>query len=85
MLDMDGWVQKGTNAAPLAVHTLFRPVDPSDPLPRDDPTSLRKLDGEGTPDERKIIIGWLVDTRLLRIFLPGEKATEWIRELKRIL
>ena len=32
MLDMNGWVQKGTNAFPLAVHTLFRPVDPSDPL-----------------------------------------------------
>ena len=85
MIEKDDWVEKGSNAAPLAVHTVFRPKDISDPLPRDDPASIRKLDGEGTPDERKVILGWLVDTRLFKIFLPGEKASEWIREINRIV
>ena len=85
MLDLGNWSKKGSNAAPLAVHTLFHPTDENDSLPRDDPASIRKLDGEGTPDERKIILGWTVDTRLLRIFLPGEKATKWLREIKQIL
>ena len=53
MLAGDDWVKRGQNAAPLAVHTLFRPATGTDPLPRPDATSKAKLRGEGTPDERK--------------------------------
>jgi len=74
MLDTGSWIQKGSNAALLAVHTLFRRTSDSDPLPRPDAASIRKLIGEGTPDEIKIIVGWVVNTRLFRIFLPIEKA-----------
>ena len=73
MLDMNSWVQKGANIAPLAVHTLFRFANPSDPLSRDDLTSLRKLDGDGIPDERKITLGWIVDTKLFESFFRGGK------------
>ena len=31
----ENWVKKGVNAAPLAVHALFRPVDENDALPRE--------------------------------------------------
>ena len=33
VLDMKGWVEKALNAAPLVIHSLFRPTDTSDPLP----------------------------------------------------
>ena len=85
MLDEGGWLLKGANAALLAVHTFFRPTTNSDPLPRPDAASIRKLIGEGTPDEKKTILGWFVDTRLFRIFLPLEKANEWIHSIKSIV
>ena len=70
------WVPKGQNIAPLVVHTIFRPTNDSDPLPRADATSIPKIDGEGTPDENKIVLGCLLNTRLFRIFLPYLKAKD---------
>ena len=48
MLDTHKWAEKDQNAAPLAVHTIFRPTNNADPIPRDDVTSIRKLELEGT-------------------------------------
>ena len=73
------------NAAPLVIHSLFCPLSKSDPLPRDDSISKSKLQGEGTPDERKIVLGWMLDTRRFRIHLPTEKDTEWISKIKQLL
>lgn len=41
--------------------------------------------GEGTPSERKTVLGWLICTRALRIFLPEEKARFWTHEIKTII
>ena len=57
-------------AVPLAIHTLFRPLDKLDPVPRDDPLSLRKLSAESPLEERKTVLGWIVDTRLFKISFP---------------
>ena len=76
MLDISDWVKRGQNAALLAIHTVFRPTQADDPIPRDDATSIRKLKGEGTPDEAKIVLGWIIDTRLFRIYLPKEKTSD---------
>ena len=46
-VDIQGWVAKVLNTAPLAIHSIFRPTKESDPLPRDDSISKRKLKGEG--------------------------------------
>ena len=78
------WVARAQNAALLAIHTVFRPRDPRDPLPREDTTSIRKLRGEGTPDERKIVLGWLVDTRKFRVYLPRPKALDWLQQIDEI-
>ena len=85
MIEENDWVDRGQNAAPLAVHTLFRPVDKTEQIPRDDPASIRKLEGEGTPDEKKTLLGWEVDTRRFRIYLPKDKAIQWRSDIKRIL
>ena len=76
MLDKDEWTNKGQNAAPLAVHTIFRPVNRNDPIPRDDATSIRKLKAEGTPTEVQNILGWKIDTRQFRIYLPKDKSLQ---------
>ena len=85
IVEYKDWVIRGQNAAPLAVHTVFRPTDANDPLPRADATSIPKLDGDGTPDEVKTVLGWLINTRLFRIYLPWLKAKDWIHDLKQIL
>ena len=79
----DGWVERAQNAAPLAIHTVFRPTS-ADPLPRADAISERKLRGEGTPAEHKTILGWEVDTRSFRVRLPEQKAETWIREIREL-
>ena len=41
VLDEGEFVKKAQQAAPVAIHALFRPVDCRDLLPRDDPISRR--------------------------------------------
>ena len=81
-LGIGNWVKKALNAAPLNVHSLFRPVDDHDPHPRSNTVSERKLSREGTPDEIKVILGWKIDTRKFRIFLPKAKALDWSNSIK---
>ena len=46
-VNYDHWIDRAKSAALLVIHTLFRPLQPSEPLKRDDPLALRKLAGEG--------------------------------------
>ena len=85
VLDLGRWVKKAQNAAPLAVHSLFRPIDERDPLPRDDPVSRRKRRGEGTPSEEKLVLGWRINSRSFRVYLPVEKHRNWEASLLSIL
>ena len=45
-VDDDHWIDRAKSAALLVIDKLFRPLQPSKPLKRDDPLSLRKLVGE---------------------------------------
>jgi hypothetical protein len=47
--------------------------------------SIPKLLAEGTPDERQIVLGWLLDTHLLLVLLPPDKFRAWIADLTRFL
>ena len=85
MVDEEKWVEKGRNAAPLAVHSMFRAPNNDDPIPRDNATSIRKLDGEGTPEEHKCVLGWNINTHKFRIYLPEQKARQWIAGLQDLL
>ena len=78
-------VRRSQEAVPLAVHSIYRPLCRKEPTTRDDPLSLRKLSGEGTPSERKVVLGWLVDTRAFRIYLPHEKAILWTTEIDELI
>ena len=84
-LDCDDNVRRSQETVPLAVHSIYRPIATNEHLTRDDPLSLRKLSGDGTPSERKTILGWSVCTRSFRVFLPDDKARFWIREISDML
>jgi hypothetical protein len=78
-------LQRGRNAALLAIDTFGRPVCTADPLPRDPIVAEKKVTAEGTPTERIIVLGWQIDTRRMLIQLPEEKAAEWDKELSKMI
>jgi hypothetical protein len=66
-------VQHLAAAGSLAIHVLTRPVHATEPIPRDDPNSLKKLAAKGLPEESKICLGLLLDTYQLIAALPRHK------------
>ena len=69
----------------LAIHALGRPVSDSEPLPRDDLASIKKLLAEGTPSEALCLLGWDADTRRLLLRLPWSKHLAWRDDILRLL
>jgi len=85
-LNKDDNVNRVCKAIPLAIHTMSRPLDSSDEIPRKEIIiSLKKLSAEGTPSEVKIVLGWTINTRNLRIYLPEDKYKTWTQEISIIL
>lgn len=78
-------IRRSQEAVPLCVHGIFRPLHEQEPAKRNDPLSLRKLAGEGTPCEQKVVLGWLICTRRFRVFLPHDKAIYWTMEIDTML
>jgi len=78
-------VKKSQEAPPLIINSIFRPIDKDDPISRDDNISAKKLAGEGQPSEKKVMLGWQIDTRQMRIFLPMDKAVDWSTNISSIL
>ena len=58
---------------PLAIHLLSRPIILKEHVLRKPPISIIKLRAEGRLEETKTLLGWLYDTRRLRISLPSKK------------
>ena len=69
----------------LAIHALGRPVSDSEPLPRDDLASIKKLLAEGTPSEALCLLGWDADARRLLLRLPWSKHLAWRDDTLRLL
>ena len=55
-------MERGCAILPFVLHLLGRPVSETEPLPREDLLSLKKFVAEATPAERKVVLGWLIDT-----------------------
>ena len=85
VLHSDQNTERGANAVPLAMHTVGRPVHPSEPIPRDDLLCFRKLYGEGRLEEIKVVTGWGIDTRRFLIFLPEDKEQAWSVSIQNII
>jgi len=72
-------------AIPTAIHSIARPVDKGDDLPRVDIISSKKLKAEGTLEEIKTVLGWVINTRNLTIALPTDKHTKWSSNISKII
>ena len=84
-VDDKHWIDYAKSAALLVIHTLFRPLQPPEPLKRDDPLALRKLAGEGQLAEQNTCLGWDINTQSMRVSLPEVKHTAWTNEIKEAL
>jgi hypothetical protein len=83
--DLPGNCPQVNAAIPLAIHTLSRPLDETDHIPRRNILAMKKFIAEGKQEERKIVLGWLIDTRSLTISLPTDKYTKWKSDLELLL
>ena len=84
-VDDKHWIDRAKSAALLVIHILFRTLQPSEPLKRDDPLSLRKLVGEGQLAKQKTFLGWDINTHSMRVLLPTDKQTAWTTDIKEAL
>ena len=49
----------------------------SEKIPRDNIIAKDKMIAEGSAEERKICLGWMLDTRRLLVSLPNHKTIAW--------
>jgi hypothetical protein len=84
-LDLNDNVNRVSTAIPLAIHTMARPLDPLDDIPRKEIISLKKFSAEGQPSETKTVLGWFINTRTLTISLPLDKYNAWSQDINNII
>ena len=83
-LDINDNVKRIQHAVALSVHTIFRPKG-DDILPRKNPLSEKKLQGEGAPSEQKTVLGWDINARRFRVRLPVYKYIAWSNDVKQLM
>jgi hypothetical protein len=83
--DFNDNTSRVSKAIPLAIHSLSRPLDPLDTIPRKDIISRKKYAAEGRMEETKLVLGWLLNSRSLSISLPSDKYTKWVADINLLL
>ena len=81
-IDDSNWEERAKKSALLIIHTMFRLLQSPEPMKWDDPLSLCKLAGEGKLYKQKTCVGWDIQTCCLRLFLPKEKETSWVQDIR---
>ena len=84
-VDINDNKAKAEAAVLLALHTIGRPVNHNDPIKRVNLVSLSKLAAEAELEESKILLGWRLNTRTLKISLPFDKFRAWSTNISDIL
>ena len=72
-VDDEHWIDCAKSASLLVIHTLFLPLQPSQPLKRDNPLSLRKLAVEGQLADQNTCLVCDINNKSMRVSLPEEK------------
>ena len=69
----------------LALHSVSRPLDADEPIPRQEMAAEDKYKAEAGAEELKVILGWLVDHRQLLVSLPDNKFVAWTTALQEMI
>ena len=78
-------IPRAIHAVPLVLDAVFRPNFDDELVNRNPILSQSKLLAEGILSEIQVILGWLIDTRQLKIFITKEKAKRILIELKELI
>ena len=78
-------IKRMEGAALLAIHTVARPPQETEPLPRHPMAAENKFLAEAGAEEIKMILGWLMNFRELILSLPLNKHKAWTRALREIM
>ena len=85
ILEYERLILRAVHAVPLMCYLFFRPVHPLEPIERSDIIGTIKLIAEGGLSEVKTFLGWIIDTRSMRVLLPKLKAMKWIDEIDQVI
>jgi hypothetical protein len=77
-------IERALNAIPLILDTIFRPLL-KERVTRMPILNYSKTIAESRLEEIKIILGWLINTRTMRIHLPDDKVNMWVRDLDSLI
>jgi hypothetical protein len=78
-------IKRMEGAALLAIHTVARPPQQNEPLPRHPMAAENKFLAEAGAEETKMVLGWLMNFRELKISLPFNKHEAWTRALREFI
>ena len=76
---------KLTHAGPIITRSIFRDAGEDHDMNWDPALSIDKLKAELAPSTTKKVLGWLLDTDNLRMFLPQDKSLDWINSINSLL
>ena len=54
-------------------------------IKRSDMVAMDKMAAEGAPEEEKVCLGWVMNTRSLQVKLPRHKAIAWSAQIEEVL
>ena len=74
-----------TKAPVTVIHAIANDATIECNISRDDMIEGKKMEAEGAAEERKICLGWLLDTRSLLVKLPDHKTIGWKSQIDTIL
>ena len=75
-----------TRAILLAISIFAKPTNTHESnIPQPYILAMKKWLAEGTQEEQKIVLGWLIDTRLFTVALPTDKAKAYTKQIQEIL
>ena len=83
--DIDDTLDRITRALITVIHAKADNSASSKTIPRDDIVAIDKMKAEGAAEERKICLGWMIDTRRLLVSLRDHKTIGWISQIDAIL
>ena len=68
-----------------AIAATARPSHTKEPIPREEMEAINKLIAEATPEEKKLILGWMMDFQKLIVLLPNNKYKAWSASIQEML
>ena len=83
--DIDDTLDRITRTPITVIHAIADNSASSKTVPRDDIVAIDKMKAEGAAEERKICLGWMIDTKKLLVSLPDHKTIGWISQIDAIL